>query len=122
MLKLSPANAFISSFSWPPTSFLAASFGFIPNFTLAILRGLFIPGQLTTGDWQSTPGWPSRLAILMGLGLLVTFTFVSFLREPTLRNRTRFILHTFASVTFVTIIALTAVRVWREPDLRFAAI
>jgi hypothetical protein len=120
MLKLSPAHAFISSSGWPPISFLAASFGFIPNFTLATLRGLFIPGQLTTADGQSTPGWPYGLAILMGLGLLVTFTFVSFLREPTLRNRTRFILHTFASVTFMTIIALTAVRVWREPHLRFA--
>jgi hypothetical protein len=118
MVKLSP-NTFISSSVWPSAPFLAASLGFIPNFALATLRGLFIPGQLTPGEWESAPAWPSGLAILLGLGFLVTFTFVRFLREPTVRNRTRFVLQTFASVAFVTIIVLTAVRVWREPHLRF---
>jgi len=118
MLKFIPAKAFTSS-PGQSTPFLAASLGFIPNFALAALRGLLIPGQLTPGEWQSTPGWPYGLAILLGFGLLVTFTFFRFLREPTVRNRTRFILQTFAAVSFLTIIALATIRVWREPHLHF---
>ena len=120
MLKLSPAKPFISSPGWQSTPFLAASLGFIPNFALATLRSLFSASQPTPDEWQSTPGWPCGLAILLGFGFLVAFTFFRFLREPTVRNRTRFILQTFASVSFLTIIALTSARVWREPQLRFA--
>jgi hypothetical protein len=114
MLKLSPTNAFISS-PGRFTSFLAASLGFIPNFALATLRGLFSAGQLTPGEWQSTPSWPYGLAILFGFGFLVAFAFFRFLREPTVRNRTRFVLQTYTSVAFLTTIALISVRVWREP-------
>jgi hypothetical protein len=119
MLKLSPTNAFISS-PGQFTPFLGASLSFIPNFALATLRGIFSAGQPTPGEWQSTPHWLYGLAVLLGFGFLVAFAFLRFLREPTMRNRTRFVLQTFTSVAFVTIIALTSVRVWREPHLRFA--
>ena len=115
MLKLSPAKAFMSAPA-QSTPFLAASLGFIPNFALATLGGLFSAGQPIPADWRITPGWPYGLAILLGFGLLVALTFFRFLREPTARNRTRFILQTFASVSFLTIIALISVRVWREPS------
>lgn len=117
MLKLSPAAAIIGSLpGWQPAAFLAAPLGFIPNFALATLRSLFGFGQPTPAAWQSTPDWLYGLAILLGLGFLVTSAFFRFRREPTLRNQTRFILQTFASVSFLTIIALISVRVWREPS------
>lgn len=115
MLKLYPAKAFISS-PGQFTPFLAASFGFIPNFAFATLRGLFSTGEPTAGGWQSTPSWLYGLAILLGFGCLITSAFFRFLREPTVRNGARFILQTFASVSFLTIIALISVRVWREPS------
>jgi hypothetical protein len=119
MLKFSPTNAFISS-PGQFTPFLAASLGFIPNFALATLRGLFDASLPTPGEWQGTPHWLYGLVILLGLGVLAVFAFFRFLKKPTVRNRTRFVLQTFTSVAFVTIIALTSVRVWREPHLRFA--
>ena len=114
MLKLAPTNASISS-PGQFTPFLAASLGFIPNFALATLRGLFSAGQPTPDEWQSAPHWLNGLAILLAFGFLVTSTFFRFLREPTVRNRTSFVLQTFASVSFLTILALISVRVWREP-------
>jgi hypothetical protein len=114
MLKLSRAEAIASSPGWQPTPFLMASLGFISNFALATLRGLFSTSQPTPGEWPSTLYWPYGLAILLGFGFLVTSAFFRFLREPTVRNRTRFILQTFASVSFLTIIALISVRQWHE--------
>ena len=113
MLKLSPAGAFFGS---SPGRFLAASLGFIPNFALATLRSLFGFGQPTPAAWPSTTDSLYGLAILLGLGFLITSAFFRFLKEPTVRNRTRFILRTFASVSFLTIIALISVRLWREPS------
>jgi hypothetical protein len=118
MLKFSHARAILSSSGWQSTEWLAASLGFIPNFALATLRGLFSAGQPTPGEWQSTPGWPYGLAILLGFGFLVMLAFFRYLKEPTVRNRTRFILQTFASVAFLTIITLISVRLWREPSPR----
>jgi hypothetical protein len=115
MLKLSTAEAIIGSLpGWQPAPFVATSLGFIPNFALATLRALFSTGQPMPAAWQSTPHWLYGLAILLGFGCLITSAFFRFRREPTVRNRTRFILQTFASVSFLTIIALISVRLWRE--------
>jgi hypothetical protein len=116
MLKLSRAEAITSPPGWQPTPFLMAALGFIPNFALATLRGLFSTGQPTPDAWPSTLYWPYGLAVVLGFGFLVTSAFFRFLREPTVRNRTRFILQTFASVSFLMIIALTSFRQWHEPS------
>lgn len=116
MLKLSPAKAITSTPDWQSTPFLAASLGFIPNFIFATLRGLFSAGESMFGEGQSSPHWLYGLALLLGFASLVAFAFFRLLREPTVQNRTRFILQTFASVAFVMMIALISVRVWREPS------
>ena len=115
MLKF-PWDAIPSFSGWRPTSFLMASLGFIPNFAFATVRSLFSTGQPTPSAEQITQDWPYGLAILLGFGCLISSAFFRSLREPTTRNRARFILQTFASVSFLTIIASTSARAWREPS------
>lgn len=116
VFKLARPEAIASSPDWQPIAFLMASLGFIPNFALATLRGLFSTGQPAPDAWPSTLYWPYGLAILLGFAFLVTSTFSRFLKEPTVRNRARFILQTFASVSFLILIALTSAREWHEPS------
>lgn len=106
------------STGWQPTSSVMAALGFIPNFAFATVRGLFSTCQRTPTPEQITQDWPIGLAIFLGLVLLVSVAFFRSLREPTTRNQARFVLQTFASVSFLTIVALIAVRLWREPETR----
>jgi hypothetical protein len=100
---------------WPPASFLLASLHFIPNFLFATLCSLFSTGQLISSAEHGPRDWPYGLATLLGFGFLVSSTYLRSWREPTARNRARFILHTFASVSFLTITALIVTREWQEP-------
>jgi len=100
---------------WQFPSFLMASLGFIPHFFLATLRSFFLTGPPITDASQIARAWPCGLAILLGAGLLVIHTFRRFLRNPMPRNGVRFILQTFASISFFALIALTAMRQWQEP-------
>ena len=116
VVKLARPETIVPSASWEPTQFLMASLVYIPNFAWATLRGLFSTGLPALSTWLSVQYWPYGLAILLGFGFLVTFAFSRFRKEPTVRNRTRFILHTFASVSFLALIALTSAREWHEPS------
>jgi hypothetical protein len=99
-----------------PTSFLMMALGFIPNFLFATVRNLFSTFQPRLTAGEITHDWPYGLAVLLGFGCLVGFSFFRALRKPTARNQTRFVLRTFASVLFLAVIALTLSRAWREPD------
>jgi len=116
MLKFIRADTVAPSQGWQPISFLAASLGFISNFAFATLRTLFTTGQPTSDAWQITQDWPYGIAILLGFGFLLACAFLRCLREPTLRNQTRLILQTFASISFLMMIALTAIREWQAPS------
>ncbi len=120
MLKLPFDRPIAPSTAWQPVPFLMASLGFIPNFAFATVRSLFSTCQPTPSAEQIMQDWPYGLAIVLGFASLVSAAFFRFLREPTTRNRARFILQTFASVSFLTIIALTLVRVRHEPSFGFA--
>jgi hypothetical protein len=93
-----------------------ATLAFIPNFLLAILQSLFDASRLTLHGWAGAQAWPYGLAILLGFGFLLGHSFFRCRRDCTARNRIRFILRTFAAVSFLTIIAMIAFRQWREPS------
>lgn len=116
VLKFPHAEVVVASPGWRPLSFLMATLGFIPNFSFAILRSLFSASRLTLDAWPSTHAWPFGLAILLGFSFLIAHSFFRCLGERTARNRTRFILQTFATVSFLTIITLIAFRQWRDPS------
>ena len=117
MLKFTrPAEAIAPSPGWDPASFVMAALSFIPNYFFATLRSFFSTGELPPSAWQSTLDWPYGLAILLAFGLLVSSAFFRTLREPTARNRARFFLQTFASVSFLMMIVLISIRQWREPS------
>jgi hypothetical protein len=116
MVKFPRAEVIAASPGLRPLSFLMASLGFMPNFALATLRSPFSMGQPTPDAWQSSQDWPYGLAILLGFAFLLNSAFLRCLREATARNRTRFILRSFASVSFLTMIALISLRQWHEPS------
>lgn len=101
--------------AWQPLPFLAAALGFIPNFALATLRSLFSTSPVILGSSQTTPDWPYGLAIFFGFGFLVSCAFFRCIREPTAPNRARLILLVFSSMLFLAMIAMIAIRQWREP-------
>ena len=115
-LRFPHAEVVAQSPAWQPVSFLMASLDFIPNFFFAILQSLFDASRLTLNGWPSAYAWPYGLAILLGFGSLLGHSLFRCLRECTARNRTRFILRTFAVVSFFTIIAMMAFRQWRDPS------
>jgi hypothetical protein len=115
-LKFPHTEIAVASAESRPLPFLIASLGFVPNFALAILRSLFNASGLTLDGWPSTQAWPYGLAILLGFGFLLGHSFFRCRRQGTARNRTRFILRTFAVVSFLTIIALMMFRQWRDPS------
>lgn len=96
------------------TSFSMEALGFVSNFTFATLRNLFSTSQ-PPSPWQNPHDWPYGLAILLVFGFLATSAFLRLLKEPIAPNGIRFILRTFASVSFLTIVALTVARQWYEP-------
>jgi hypothetical protein len=98
-----------------PGAFLAQSLGFIPNFAFAALRRLFLTTQ-TVPHAQINRDWPYGLAILLGILLLVSLAFFRAAREPTVRNQSRFVLRSFASVSFLATVALVSIRQWFEPS------
>jgi len=117
MLKSTrPAEATAPSLVRDPASFLMAALSFIPNYLFATLRNLFSTGELPPSAWQSTLDWPYGLAILLAFAFLVSSAFLRARREPSERNWARFFLQTFASVSFLVMIALISVRQWREPS------
>jgi hypothetical protein len=118
MLKFPWVETFVPSKGLPAGPFVMAFLGFIPNFAAATVRSLLGIIQPRSTVEQISNAWPYGLALLLGFGFLVGSAFLRFRREPTVRNRTRFALQTFASVSFLTIIALILGRVWREssPD------
>jgi hypothetical protein len=111
-----PAEAIAPGAGPDPASFVVGAFSFIPNYLFATLRNLFSTGELPPSAWQSTLDWPYGLAVILAFGFLVTSAFFRALREPSARNRARFFLQTFASVSFLTMIALISIRQWREPS------
>ncbi len=111
-----PTERVVSFPAWEVGPFFLAALSFIPNFLLATLRSLFSADEQPPGAWQSTLDWPYGLAILLALGFLVSSAFLRALREPTARNRVRFFLQTFASVSFLVMIVLISIRQWREPS------
>src|SRR5205807_10426123 len=115
-MKFPHAEFVASSPAWQPLPFLMATLAFIPNLLFAILQSLFDASRLTLNGWPGAYAWPYGLAILLGFGSLLGHSFFRCLRECTARNRTRFILRTFAAVSFLTIIALMAFRQWRDPS------
>jgi hypothetical protein len=115
-LKFPHAEIVAAAPGWRPLSFLITTLGFIPNFSFAILQSLFDASRLTLNGWPGADAWPYGLAILLGFGSLLGHAFFRCRRECTARNRTRFILRTFAAVSFLTIIALMAFRQWRDPS------
>ena len=116
MLKFTrPAETIAGSPGREPASFFMAILGFIPNYLFATLRSLFSTDELPPSAWQNTLDWPYGLAIILAFGFLVSSAFSRSLREPTVRNRARFIFQTFASVSFLMMIALISVREWQEP-------
>jgi len=116
MVKSVRPDDMVTPPGWQPLAFLMSSLGFIPNFAFATLRSLFSTGPATPEAWQTMHDWPYGLAILLGFGFLLGLAFRRCRREPTARNRARLVLHTFAAVSFLTMIALISFRVWREPS------
>ncbi|HWM25154.1 MAG TPA: hypothetical protein VNP98_10040 [Chthoniobacterales bacterium] len=114
MLGLSWRPAITPAPRWELISFVTEALGFLSNFALATVRNLFSTSP--PGAWQNPHDWPYGLAILLGFGFLVGSAFLRLLKEPTARNKIRFILQAFASVSFLTIVALTAARQWHEPS------
>jgi hypothetical protein len=115
-LKFPHTEIVAASPGWRPVSFLIASLGFIPKFAFAILRSLFGARGPTTAGWPDNDTWPFGLVILLAFGFLAGHSFFRCLQERTVRNRTRFVLRTFAAVSFLGIIALMAFRQWRDPS------
>lgn len=115
MLGLSREPSITPVPRWQLTSFLMEALGFLSNFALATGRNLFSTSQ-PPGVWQNPHDWPYGLAILLGFGFLFGSAFLRLLKEPTALNRVRFILQAFASVSFLTIVALIAARQWHEPS------
>jgi hypothetical protein len=113
MLKLPWIEPVAPSTGQQMGPFLMTSLGFIPNAAVNALCSLLgTPPTHTVA--QITHRWPYGLAFLLFFGVLVWSVFLRFRREPTVLNQTRFVLQTFASVSFLTIIALILARVWRE--------
>jgi hypothetical protein len=100
---------------WQLTEFLIEALGFVSTFALATVRSLFGTSQ-SPGAWQNPHDWPYGLAILLGFGFLFGSAFLRLLKEPTSLNRVKFILQAFASVSFVTLVAMVAIREWHEPS------
>ena len=115
MIAFSRAETLLPSAGWQPRSFLLEVLGFVSNFALATLRNLFSTSQ-PSSTWQNAHDWPYGLAILLGCAVLASSSLFRFLKGPTTPNQVSFVLQTFASVSFVTIIALIAVREWHEPS------
>ena len=103
--------------AWQFISFLRAFFGFIPNFAFGTLRTLFSTSVPAPSAAQIAQDWPYGLALLLGLGFLISAAFLRCRNEPTTANRARFVLQTFASISFLTMTALAAVRQWHEPSV-----
>jgi hypothetical protein len=119
MWKFARAEAIAAaSPEWQPLSFLTAALGFIPNFVFATLHSLLSTGKPIPDVWQSAQDWPYGVAILLGFGFVLSSAFFRCRREPNTRNRARFILQTFASVSFLLTIALISIRQWHEPSPR----
>jgi hypothetical protein len=116
MQKFMRAGPVISSAEPKLGPFLMDFLGFIPNFAIAAMRGLFITTPPTPDLWRCSQAWPYGVAILVGVFWLVGAACFYARREPAQPNQTRFVLRSFASVSFLTIIALIAIRQWIEPS------
>ena len=101
---------------WKPAAVLTESLGYIPNVFLAALRNLLSTTHSGPGPGQIGQDWPYGVAILLAIALLVSAAFFRAVKEPTVANQHRFLLHSFASTLFLTIVALLSIRQWLEPS------
>jgi hypothetical protein len=116
MQKFMRVEPIIPSTGWQAGQFLTELLGFIPNLAFASARGLFSIEPFRPESAQISQQWPYGLMILLAISFLVSFTFWRAARDPSGRNQTRFLLHGFASITFLAIITLIAIREWSEPS------
>ena len=110
-MRVEPA---ISSEPWRSLGqFLTQALSFIPNLILSIIRGFF--SELPFRP-EAEQRWPYGLVILAALALLIATSLRRATANPNPRNQARFILHTFATTSFLAIITLIAIREWSEPS------
>ena len=99
---------------WEASAFLIEALGYIPNVLFAASRGLLSTTDTGPAAGQISQDWPYGIAILVGFALFVSAAFFRAVKEPSLRNQYRLLLHSFASTLFVMIVALVSVRQWME--------
>jgi len=116
MQKFMRVEPMATSNGWKAAEFLTELLGFIPNLVFATVRGLFSTALLKPESWQLRQQWPYGLLILLGFALLVGATFRQAVRSADGRRQTRFVLHIFAAISFLTCVALIAIRQWSEPS------
>lgn len=116
MVKSVRPDDMVTPPGWQPLSFLMSVLGFIPNFAFATLRSLFSTAEAKPESWQVIHDWPYGLAILFGFAFMLCLALLRYRREPTTRNQARLVFHIFTSVSFLTMIALISLRVWRIPS------
>ena len=114
MQRFMRVEPIISSPGWKPGAFLMEALGFIPHFAWLALRGLFSTTQFRPDAAQISQAWPYGLAILVGFSFFGSVAFFRAVKEPSVRNQTRFVLQCFASILFLAIIALISIRQWFE--------
>ena len=116
MQQFMRATPLSSSPGWNASAFLPESLGSIPNLVSAALRSLLSMTHSGPAPGQISQDWPYGVAILLGIALLVSAAFFRAVKDPTVRNQHRFLLHSFSSTLFLGIIALISLRLWLEPS------
>ena len=116
MQKFMRVEPIIAANGWNPTQFLTELLGFIPNLAWATVRGLFSTAVFRPESWQLSQQWPYGVVVLLGFALLLGATFRLAVKNPADRHQIRFVLHTFAAISFLTSVALIAIRQWSEPS------
>lgn len=106
----------VSSPGWKPGAFITESLGYIPNLGFAAIRSLLSTPPSGPGPGQISQDWPFGVAVLLGIALFWSAAFFRAVREPGVRNETRFLVHSFTSMLFLAFIALVSLRQWIEPS------
>jgi hypothetical protein len=105
----------VPSPGWKPAAFITELLGYIPNLLFTASRSLISTTHSGLGPGQVGHDWPYGIAVLLAIALLVSAAFFRLVKEPGVRNETRLLLHSFASMLFLTLIALVSIRQWSEP-------
>ena len=101
-----------------PISFVWALLDFIPSFMFATLRSLLSLSRPPPGAGQNLFELSCGIALLLTFGFSLGASLWRLRRQSTADNRTRFILQSFAFISFFTMIALISIRQWHEPSPR----